>query len=93
MMPICGDRLQGRMVRGIHRLLKVSPVPAMPDPSTPCRWATLEMAITEMAVSGVAHLQGGRPAAVFYPLGYPTPYGPDRLVRRNGASPPQLHVN
>jgi hypothetical protein len=28
------------------------------------------------AVSGVAHPQGRWPAAVFYPLGYPTPYGP-----------------
>jgi hypothetical protein len=28
------------------------------------------------AVSGVAYLQGGWPAADFYPLGYPTPYGP-----------------
>jgi hypothetical protein len=27
-----------------------------------------------MAVWGVAHLQGGRPSAVFYPLGHPTPY-------------------
>jgi hypothetical protein len=27
-----------------------------------------------MAVSGVAQPQGRRPAAVFYPLGYPTPY-------------------
>jgi hypothetical protein len=28
------------------------------------------------AVFGVARSQGERPAAVFYPLGYPTPYGP-----------------
>jgi hypothetical protein len=27
-----------------------------------------------MAVSGVTRLQGGRSAAVFYPLGHPTPY-------------------
>jgi hypothetical protein len=27
------------------------------------------------AVSGVARPQGKQPAAVFYPLGYPTPYG------------------
>jgi hypothetical protein len=26
----------------------------------------------------VAHSQGGRPAAVFFPLGYPFPYGPGR---------------
>jgi hypothetical protein len=28
------------------------------------------------AVWGVARPQGGRPAAVFFPLGYPFPYGP-----------------
>jgi hypothetical protein len=44
---------QVRMARGIQELPKVSPGPAMPDPS----------------------MQGGRPAAIFYPLGYPTPYG------------------
>jgi hypothetical protein len=27
-----------------------------------------------MAISGVAHPQGGRPAAVFYLFGHPTPY-------------------
>ena len=32
------------MVRGGYGLPKVSPGPAMPDPSTPCRWATPEMA-------------------------------------------------
>jgi hypothetical protein len=54
---------QARIARGIHGLPKVSPWPAMPDPSMPCG----------RAVSGVARSQGGRPAAVFYPLGYPTP--------------------
>jgi hypothetical protein len=28
------------------------------------------------AVWGVARPQGGRPAAIFFPLGYPFPYGP-----------------
>jgi hypothetical protein len=42
------------MVRGIHELPKVSPGPAMPDPST-------------------LLCQGEQPAAIFYPLGYPTP--------------------
>jgi hypothetical protein len=28
----------------------------------------------------VAHLQGGQPAAVSYPLGYPTLYGPAFLI-------------
>jgi hypothetical protein len=27
-----------------------------------------------MAISGVAHPQGGRPAAIFYLFGHPTPY-------------------
>jgi hypothetical protein len=40
---------QARTGRGIHGPPKVSPGPAMPDPSTP----------------------------VFFPLGYPFPYGPD----------------
>jgi hypothetical protein len=31
-----------------------------------------------MAVSGVDHPQGGWPAAVFYPLGDPTPYAHER---------------
>jgi hypothetical protein len=30
-----------------------------------------------MAVWGVARSQGGRPAAVFFPLGYPFPYEPE----------------
>jgi hypothetical protein len=33
-----------------------------------------------MAISGVACLQGGQSALVFYPLGYPTP---DKLVRQH----------
>jgi hypothetical protein len=37
------DFCNGRMARGGHGLLKVSPGPAMPDPSTPCGWATPEM--------------------------------------------------
>jgi hypothetical protein len=52
------------MARGIHRLPKVSTGPAMPDPSTPCGQATLQP------------FQGWA-AAVFYPLGYPMPYGPE----------------
>jgi len=44
----------------------------MPDPSTPCEWAT-----SGTAVSVVAHLQGGRPAAVLYLLVYPMLYGYD----------------
>jgi hypothetical protein len=50
---------RAHMAKGIHGLPKVSPGPAMPDPS------------------GVARPQGRWPAPIFYPLGYPTPYGPD----------------
>jgi hypothetical protein len=53
-----------RMARGGHRISKVSPGPAMANPSTPCGRAT-----AEGATSGVAHPQGKRPAVVFYPLG------------------------
>jgi hypothetical protein len=49
----------GRMARGGHGLLKVSPGHVMLDPSTPCGWTTP---------------QGGWPAAVFFPLGHPTLY-------------------
>jgi hypothetical protein len=37
------------------------------------------------AVSGVACPQGGWPAAVFYPLGYPTTYGPGSVALVTGA--------
>jgi hypothetical protein len=49
---------------GVAKLPKVSWEPAMPDPST--------------AVLGVASPQGGRPAAVFFPFGHPTPYAYDQ---------------
>jgi hypothetical protein len=35
---------QARMAKSIHRLSKVSPGRAIPDPSTPCRRATPETA-------------------------------------------------
>jgi hypothetical protein len=57
------------MERGGLGLPKVSPGLAMPDPSMPCGRAT-----PEKAISGVARLLGGRPAAVFYPFGHPAPY-------------------
>jgi hypothetical protein len=37
--------IQGRMARGVHRLPKVSPGPAMPDPSTSCGRAIPETAL------------------------------------------------
>jgi hypothetical protein len=86
-----------RMVRGGHGLRKVSLRPAMPYPSTPCRWAPPATALrltaysltalrltayslttlqlySLTAIAGVACLQDGRPAAVLYPFGHPTPY-------------------
>jgi hypothetical protein len=57
------------MVRGIHRLPKVFPGPAMPNPSNYALWVGHpQNSLT--AVSAVASPQGGRPAVVFYPLGY-----------------------
>jgi hypothetical protein len=35
------------------------------------------------AVSGVARLQGERPAAVFYPFGQPTPYAQSPMPASN----------
>jgi hypothetical protein len=58
---------QARTGRGIHGLPKVSCRTAMPDPYTPCRRATPQTALRPF---------GGRPAAVYFPLGYPIPYGP-----------------
>jgi hypothetical protein len=64
------------MEKGGHGLSKVSPGPAMPYPSTPCRLATPETALWPFQWWPAP--QGGRPAAVFYPFGYPTPYAYDR---------------
>jgi hypothetical protein len=68
---------QRRIAKGGHGLPKVSPRPAMHDTSTPYGWPT-----PETALSGVACPQGGRPAAIFYPFGHPTPYayGAERLT-------------
>jgi hypothetical protein len=60
---------------GIYGLPKGSPGPAMPKPSTPCGGATPETALWPF--QGWPARRGGLPAAAFYPLGYPTPYGPD----------------
>jgi hypothetical protein len=38
------------MARGGHGIPKVSPGPAMPDPSTPCGRATAEMALCPYAL-------------------------------------------
>jgi hypothetical protein len=50
----------------------------MPDPYTPPAGGPPPNDLT--VVWGVAGPQGGRPAAVFFPLGYPFPYGPDQLI-------------
>jgi hypothetical protein len=63
-----GIREHGRMAWGDHGLPKVSFGPTMPYSSTPCGQAT-----PDTAVSCVACLQGGRPAAVFFPFGHPPP--------------------
>jgi hypothetical protein len=57
------------MARGGHGLPEVPLGPAMPNPSMPCRRATIQTTVSEVARS-----QGGRPGAVFNPFGYPMPY-------------------
>jgi hypothetical protein len=45
------------------------------DPGPPCLTLLRPAGGSHVkAVAGVALPQGGRPAAVFYPLGHPTPY-------------------
>jgi len=51
----------------------------MDDTFTPCGRAPPPPPNGLTAVLGVARPQGGWPAAVFFPLGYPTPYGPGKL--------------
>jgi hypothetical protein len=62
----------GRMARGGHGLLNVSLGPAMLNPSMPCGRATPETALRWFQVW--PSMQGGWPAAVFYPFGRPMPY-------------------
>jgi hypothetical protein len=50
-------RHQAHMVRGIHGLPKVSPGPAMSDPSTPCRRATPERALQGWSARKAVGLQ------------------------------------
>jgi hypothetical protein len=47
----------------------------MPNPSTPCGRATPQMALRSVG-GWPARRAGGLLAAVFFPLGYPFPYGP-----------------
>jgi hypothetical protein len=65
-------RGQPRISRGGHELPEVSLGPAMPYPSMPCGWPPLKR---PYGCLGRGRLQReGGPAAVFYPLGHPTPY-------------------
>jgi hypothetical protein len=61
-----GGWADGRMAMGGHGLPRVPPRPAVPYPFTPCGPAIPETALPLF--------QGGRPAAIFYPFGHPTPY-------------------
>jgi hypothetical protein len=49
----------------------------MPYPSTPHRWPALREPYGPFRGS---HLQGRLLAAIFYPLGHPTPYASDYLL-------------
>jgi hypothetical protein len=60
------------MARGIYGLPKVSPGPAMPDPSTPCRLAMPEMARWLFLGLPARRTGGLRPSST--PLD--TPFGP-----------------
>jgi hypothetical protein len=60
------------MAKGFYELPTVLPVPTMPFYALRAGQPLNGL----MAVSRVVCPQGRRPAAVFYPLGYPSPYGP-----------------
>jgi hypothetical protein len=62
---------QGRTWQRVD-FLKFHPGPPCPTLLHPAGGTPLKRPRT--AVSGVARPQGGRPAAVFYPFGHPTPY-------------------
>jgi hypothetical protein len=61
MVGLCFE--QAHMGRGIHDLLKVSPGPAMPNPSTPCRWATPKTALRSFWGWLVRRAGGLRPSS------------------------------
>jgi hypothetical protein len=52
------------MARGIHGLPKVSPRPAMPDPSMPCRRATPETALCPFWVWPTRRTGSLRPSSI-----------------------------
>jgi hypothetical protein len=65
------------MARGGHGLPKVSPGPALPNPSRLYALHAGHPRNSLTAVSRMARAPGGRPAAVFYPFGHLTPYAYD----------------
>ena len=77
---------QAHMAKGIHGLPKISPVPTMPNPSMPCGRANPETALQLFWVWPAPGGEGG-PAAIFYPLAYPTPYGPAMKYAPGGTLP------
>jgi hypothetical protein len=67
----------GHMTRGGHELPKVSPGPTMPNPFTSMSGPPLKQPygrFRDDLLAGVVCLQGGWPAAIFYPLGHPMQY-------------------
>jgi hypothetical protein len=74
------DGRHGRLARGGHERPEVSIGFAMLDPSLPCRRPPLKWLYGGFRGG---HLQGGQPAAVFYPLGQPMPYASERRRREN----------
>jgi hypothetical protein len=64
---------------GGHGLPKVSPGPAMPDPSTPFGWAIPETTLQPF-LECPAHRAGEQLAAVFYSFRHPAPYAHAFLV-------------
>jgi hypothetical protein len=73
--PIKRLKNSGRMARGGHGLPKVSLGPSCPTLLCLVGGSTLTGL---KVILGVAFPQGWPPAAVFYPLGHPTPYGSDK---------------
>jgi hypothetical protein len=97
--PLCSDGGHRHMVRGGHGLPKVSPGPAMPDPSTSCGRATPEKALRLFQGWPACRVGGLRPSST--PFGHPTPYAYDGglLLREGGLRDscsdqffPELHL-
>jgi hypothetical protein len=72
LVSFCRHLKQAHMARGIHGLPKVSPRPALPNPSMTPGPATPKTAL--LPFQGLVCSQGGQPAALSYPFGHPTLY-------------------